>query len=191
MIRHQNIWHMYEGNKGLIVITDDADRMKEGDIWRLIRGELRLARPIVYRYHMGKVPQDLVATTFPARYLLSDRMVLALSNGNFSGWSTYPVRVIGKDGQEILGYHGFSITGKSGPPDWSRSQRVERQVRGGIWPYLKGVYIDETTWDGSDIFIPEGTGYICIMEAVHEALKPLNLTNIEFQPISEITAPAD
>jgi len=180
---------MNEGDRGLIVITDDAERMRQDDIWRLIRGEMNLKSPITYRYHLGSKPLDLIETTFPARHLLSRRFVQALTAGGFTGWSTYPIRVLGKDGREIVGYHGFSITGKCGPVDWSRSERVDRAFRGSTKTYLRGVYFDETTWDGSDVFLVEGSARICVVQSVYEVLKPLFLTNVDFLPLSQEMVP--
>jgi len=187
----QHLWAWTEGHGGLIV-HDSQAKLGAGheEAWKLIRGDYRPDEPIVYEYLMGSKPLDLIATSYPARHLLSDRIVQALKANNFTGWRTYPVRVFGKDKQEIPGYHGFSITGKAGPADWSRSEKFQRQFRARASPYLRGLYFAEETWDRSDIFIPEGTGYICIVQPVYQALLRLRPTNVEFQPLTEILAPA-
>jgi hypothetical protein len=58
------------------------------------------------------------------RYLLRKRVFEALRQNSFSGWRSYPVQVFGKDKDEIDGYEGLQITGRSQEQDKSRGIEV-------------------------------------------------------------------
>ncbi len=44
----------------------------------------------------------------------------------------------------------------------------------------------EETWDGSDLFVPEGTAHVLMTEPVRDALLELGVTNIALERTSEI-----
>ncbi len=44
----------------------------------------------------------------------------------------------------------------------------------------------EETWDGSDLFPPEGTAHVLMTEPVRDALLELGVTNIALERTSEI-----
>jgi hypothetical protein len=159
------------------------------DVERLFLGELRLSAPLLFNFMKGasgSTAHDLIGTTFTSLLLVSDKTIGVLSG--FSGWTTYPVEVYGKRGELIPGYHGLAVTGRCGPIDYTKSTpRVcEPPIPGGgrsrQW---FGLCFDEKTWDGSDIFVPEGTHMNVVVEAVKVALEKAKITNIEFEPLSE------
>lgn len=131
----------------------------------LIQGKLRPKEPITFRHVLGRTPRDLLATTLPGRYLLSDRIVSAMKDAKFTGWTTYPVKITRKRGEDIHGYHGFSVTGRCNPLDWPKSLNQSRSS-----PH----------WDGSDIFLVQERDLIGITERVYSVLKALHPSNMEF-----------
>jgi hypothetical protein len=48
-----------------------------------------------------------------------------------------------------------------------------------------GEYFDESSWDGSDLFSPEGTTTRFVVQRVVDAFKAAKIKNIEFQRITE------
>lgn len=64
------------------------------------------------------------------------------------------MEVYGKAGEVHSGYHGLIFRGRCGPIDHSKSEEVMRQMPARTVPFLKGLYFDPETWDGSDIFMP-------------------------------------
>jgi hypothetical protein len=177
------LWEMNNAFQqgALVVISNPPIDNKES--WRLVSGEWRPAEPIGFEYHLGRTPKDLIGTsTASHRHLLSDRIIRTLSANKFTGWSTYPIRVTGKDGRQIEGYHGFAVTGRSGPPDRSRSQKTEK-FKEGSFVEIRGLFFDENTWDGSDIFLCGP--HVCVTQVVYEAVTALRPTNIEFTPLDE------
>ncbi len=85
------------------------------DPFAVVRGELHVIDPLVFEWSLGGVPRDVVGTECPPVFLVSDRTVQTLRNKSITGWRTYPVTVRGKGGDEVRGYHGFSVTGRCGP----------------------------------------------------------------------------
>jgi hypothetical protein len=54
-------------------------------------------------------------------------------------------------------------------------------------PAWKGFCPDPGTWDGSDLFIPEGTTFTCVTASVRDALVATGVVGISFQQMSEMT----
>jgi hypothetical protein len=155
---------------------------------KVLVGKLRPRYPIEFRWDTGSKPQDLMGTTHAILDLVSECFIDTLLEERASGWSTYPVRLYDKAGLELPGYVGLAVTGRAGPVDRSKS-RIELlppPVPQGQAMYAEiGMYFDPESWDGSDIFIPEGTAAVCVVERVKRALEKRKLTNIEFEALSE------
>lgn len=119
---------------------------------------------------------------------ISDKVLNLLIENNITGWKTYPIRVFDKKGNEIEGYHGFSITGRCKDLDLTLvKERVEYQYResGPIYHHIKGFPLDISTWDSSDIFILSGTGYSFMSKKVYSIFKKAKVSNIEYIKVSE------
>jgi hypothetical protein len=186
-IDYTTMWTMSDAMKRSSLIVKDEHPLNNADTLRFIQGRIHLSEPVVYKYHMGETPNDLVGTTWVGRYLLADRLIDVLRQHKLTGWSTYDVRILGENGGEISGYQGLLITGCCGAPDHSRSEVVKPRSAGFI--KMRGLYFDEKTWDGSDFFMPDSTAYICMTNTAREAILELNPTNIEFKRLDEIVAP--
>ena len=48
-----------------------------------------------------------------------------------------------------------------------------------------GMYFDPATWDGSDIFISEGSTTTIVTSRLKEQLESADVTNIRFTPLTE------
>jgi len=70
----------------------------------LLRGELRIEKPLVVRHEMGGAqPKDVVWTTSIAPFIVCQRVVEVLSVKEFTGWTTYPVEVYNRSGEVVEG----------------------------------------------------------------------------------------
>lgn len=140
----------------------------------------------------GARQYDVHGTTMVSPYLVSQRFVDTLVQNTFSGWRTFPVVAYGKKKERLEGMHGLSVTGKCGPLDISRSRiLVKPPVRPGAPRYrmLLGRYVDLTTWDGTDVFMPAESRVIIVTRAVQIALKKAKLQNITLIPLLEVEWP--
>jgi hypothetical protein len=96
--------------------------------------------------------------------------------------------VVLKDGSELPGYHGLAVTGRCGPIDDSLSDEVVLPPpvpRGRARRALRGICFDSATWDGSDVFTPEGYTASFVVERVKTAVEAAGITNVEFARLSE------
>jgi hypothetical protein len=178
-------WTLGDSHQAGVLVVKGETRMDNDALWKLIQGEWIPPVPVLYRYHMGASPSDLIATTVPGRYLLSNRILEVLKSARITGWSTYPIRILGRNGDELGGYHGFSVLGRAGLPDESRYQVVGVFPRGGF-VRVRGLTVNEKTWDGRDVFLMEGTRHICISQPVYEAISALAPGNISLTPMEEV-----
>lgn len=169
----------------------------------LLRGEVRPASPVVYKRQSGKNAYDFVSTSSVAMRLISNRVEEIFRVHGFTGWKTFPVRVFGPRRVELEGYHGLAVTGRCGPVDprrgeyrpWSPSfsqegtetespsANADRPIAG--FAVHVGAYFDEASWDGSDLFLPEGRYSIFTTHQVRNALVAAGITNIEMIPLSK------
>lgn len=168
---------------GALRVSPEGDFDKEPYI-RGISG-----RPVLSLYHlMGSKPLDLIGSGWAGLYMLSDRVIRILRDGDFSGWNTFPVEIHGKSGEHIDGYHGLGVTGRAGSIDWSMAWKKNIPPRGpgGIPSHVwVGMYFNPSSWDGSDIFVPGDTFYKIVTERVMKALIKAKVTNFVFKPLTE------
>ena len=180
--------HVYE--------LDDPDHARafrgttellEVEPFALTRGDFRPRKPLVFVHHMGgKVPTDIIWTGHVVIHLFADRVVELMRREGFTGWSTYPVEVRGKDGTVFPGYHGMSFPGRCGPIENARSTIVHEQMPGGVFPFHKGMFFDPDTWDGSDLFMPASYVGVFVTEAVKQAFEKAKVKNVRFSRLDEI-----
>jgi hypothetical protein len=149
-------------------------RMLMIDAFAIFRGETIPERPLEFDPSLGSRPYDLLPSTDVKLVLISARAQEALLP--FSGWTTYPVRVWNRSGMALNGYAGLSITGRCGPLLSARPSPYE----------YSSLYYDPGTWDGSDLFAPEGTSFVFAVPSVANAMRAYRLTNVRLRIASEV-----
>jgi hypothetical protein len=156
------------------------------DRWKLVKGDYRnIDFPITFKQDSGNKLCDILDTGWASLYLISERMKKILEENNLTGWQVFPINLYDKKGHEITGYHGFSVTGHSGPTSYEKSEIIEKRSvpEGPICKYYKGVFIDN--WDGTDFFTPEGTYQIYITKKAADVLKKNKITNMYLTNLTE------
>lgn len=163
-----------------IDIDDDVDPLA------VTRGESAVAQPVRARWAMGaSKPGDVIWTRLVHPILVSTSILDALSKLSCTGWSTYTVDLVGKKGEPIDGYHGLVVTGRCGPASWERGQRVMKKFPGGMKPVRRGLFFDEATWDGSDLWMPsDQKGNIFVSERARGVLA--RAKNVRLEPTTEV-----
>jgi hypothetical protein len=112
---------------------------------------------------------------------------MALNDAGITGFNLYPVVLKDKQKEDVEGYSGVSIVGRAGKVDFKKSEVIKEQPEG--WPKvierLKGMYFGLEEWDGSDIFLAEGSLYVFCTKKFVDAVSKLKGHNFEFTPVSE------
>jgi hypothetical protein len=158
-------------------------RLSVEQAFAAVRGELEVTAPIELRWFMGRrVSRDFIWTAIVAPKIVSDRVLSVLTSNRFTGWSTYPVAVIGPKGERITGYHGLAVHGRCGRLQDERSVEVVKPGPvGDLITVRRGRYFDESAWDGSDIFVPMGdVAFVFVVCGVYEQLRAAGVKGAAF-----------
>lgn len=149
----------------------------------LFRGDETPDSPISFRWAEGSRLYDLLLSTIPS-YLASTKTFNVLNAIGATGWSSYSIDLHGESDEVIEGYSGLVVNGRCGSLQLDRS-RVETRIGASGRPYeVKiGFYFDEATWNGSDVFTPEGTTFVFVTDKVRRGLEGSKITNVSFTPL--------
>ena len=187
MIDLSEICHMSEASKhgaarAALVGPYDIDKKLE---W--FRG--RTSRIPVFKQNEGRLFYDVVGTTIVTD-LISDRVVDAVCAAGLTGLISCPVQLLDRHGHEVPGYGHIGTTGRCGPLDPTRSQKItgRRHENGNPMPDVwKGFYFDEKSWDGADFFAPVGTTLLLATARAQKFIATIKTTNVSFFPLLEFT----
>ncbi|MEP6850584.1 MAG: DUF1629 domain-containing protein [Acidobacteriota bacterium] len=160
-----------------------------GDAYRLLKGEFASIQfPVTFRQEYGTRLCDALDTGYPGLYLISNRMKSALEAAELTGWTTFPIRLLDKQGNDIDGYQGFSVTGRCGPIDVSKSQIIEKRLvpNGPLCIYYKGLHVGLDRWDGRDFFLPKRNYGTIVTTKGATIIKSSRLTNIRLTNLTDI-----
>lgn len=132
------------------------DSLTNEDCWNLEYGNYEgIKFPVYFKHSYGSKKLLDILTTDGVFWLISEKMKNLLEKNRITGWKTYPIQLFYKRMEPIEGYYGFSITGRCGPIDFSKSEVVScDRVDNCVAKELKGVYIGLNKWDGSDFINP-------------------------------------
>lgn len=159
---------------------------------QLFYGEWRPTEPVIFKAEMGRQATDWLWSVMPLPLVcISQRLLDLLVENRFTGWTTYPVEVYGRQGEHLPGYHGLAIPSYAGEQSVSRSQVITKPIEWMIGPraplceYYHGFYFDDSRWDGSDIFRAQH-GVIVVTRMVVETFEKAGIKNVEFTPLLDI-----
>ncbi len=151
----------------------------------LFKGEKESEGPV--KFIVQSAPSganDFVEGSLITARLISKRMLSLLKHYRLTGWSTYPVELFSGGKRLRRSYYGLSVTGRCGPIDWSRRERirinslVHKGERMQIW---QGLPFDENSWDGSDFFVTRGEdAFLFVTRHAKLVLQSERITNIVF-----------
>ena len=153
---------------------------------KLIKGDYTGVNfPVIFKQKYGNELDDILDTGVVGLFLISDRMKTVLEENNLTGWKTFPIKLYDKNGNEIIGYHGLSITGRCGSASFEKSEIIEKQLvpTGPVCKYYKGISIDN--WDGMDFFSPDKKYRAFITKRTADILKKSKLTNVRLENLAD------
>jgi hypothetical protein len=117
-------------------------------------------------------PVDVVGTSWGVLLLVSKRFRDALQRLGLTGWSTRPIAL---DPQLPGDLELLVITGRCGP-----AYTASRNPLPGL-PRL-GTFIDPANWDGTDLFVADGSGEVLVSPSTVRAVQRASLRNVELEP---------
>jgi len=158
------------------------------DEWNVLRGKSHLPEGALCYPYMGKRYYDVIIPSSPFPYLVSDKIIDAFVQNSITGWKATSVKIVGK---EDLKYYVLMVTGRCGIVDRNRSEKIIQKSPGGIeCPYIRGLYFEPESWDGTDIFVADNVSWIFCTEKVKTVIEEIKATNISFERNTDITIDA-
>lgn len=150
----------------------------------LFTGKFKVEGEIIMSQIQGTKFVDVVSTGDTLN-IYSNTMFEVFEKNSFTGWGKILVVVVLRNGQRIYQYSFLTVTGKCGSLDESKTQIEDVPISNSpsAKPLIvkRGLFFDEDTWDGSDIFNPEGTFFILVTEKVRDALIQHKFTNMAIE----------
>lgn len=164
-----------------------SEWLSRDQAWRLFRGELKPAEPLRLGAYMGSRAADFLWAGLVHIVCVSSRVIDLLLANQVTGWSTYPVEVFDRKGQSLTEYSGFAVIGSECRRDRSRSQIVTKlNAAGRPIQVYKGLYFDESQWDGSDFFLVHPFSSIVVTKKVYHLFKRAKVTNVRLTPLTQV-----
>lgn len=153
---------------------------------KLIKGDYTgIDFPVIFKQKYGNKLHDILDTGIVGLFLISDRMKTILEENKLTGWKTFLIKIYDKNGSEIVGYHGLSITGRCGPTSFEKSEIIEKKLvpTGPACKYYKGISIDK--WDGMDFFSPDKKYRTFVTKKAADILTKSKLTNLRLENLAD------
>lgn len=151
----------------LLEVLDNYDQVK------LHGGDITITSMLDVKIAEGRVLYDILGFQDTSNFAISDKLRLLLIENKITGWRCYPLNIYGITNK----YFGFQIT--------SRCGEVLHPKEIGFY---SGVKFDIKSWDGSDIFSPQGTVANFCTQKVRDLLTQNNLTNISIINLNQVQA---
>ena len=181
---YRNTLHVYSYSLDLITA------------YEITRGDYsNVTFPLVCTYYQGHKLREVIACNGTA-FLIADRVKALLEAHHLTGWETFPVKVYNKKKEEVLGYHGFAVTGRCGPTHRKESSLFQKRYASGapLIDTYKGVFFNLDAWDGSDFFHAQDKKKehdvewgIYISPRAYEVIHPAKIDTFELEHLPDIT----
>ena len=168
-------------------IREDSENLSRTERNELIHGRFLLSKPLQFDAYRGGQAADFLWSTSLVLVGISSRVIDLLKSNKISGWSTYPVEIFDRKGGLLPGYYGFAVTGPICTLDRSRSEIVDKPApvpTGRGYQVYRGLYFDESQWDGSDMFWVSN-GATIVTEKVYQLFKKHKVTNILLERLDQ------
>jgi hypothetical protein len=134
----------------------------------LIRGEVRGDQLVARALREGP-PRDLVGTYWANIYVISIAFRDWLESSQLTGWLALPITVEGSAPRPT--YHLLAASGRCGPVTGSGRAVGPDMV-------APGAFLEPSTWDGADFFVPENLVGIHLTSACADRLEMSGLSNV-------------
>ena len=148
-----------------------------GELRGYLNGKFPNGKPVEFIQTSGNEARkpDLIIPSSLGWTLYHKSLIELFTEKGFTGWESYPVKIFCKNVEVNEDYHAFIVKGVCGHYDVKRSEIIDYTAERGYFilrekRYL-GMYFDEKTWDGTDVFMMENTKRIIVTKPVMQELK--------------------
>jgi hypothetical protein len=173
-----------EGFKRGAVRVKFEDHPAFADRFAILHADKQPAPRLRVHGTAGSRAYDVVGSTI-AMDLVSPRFLTTLRDGGITGWDSLPIDT--GTFKPIRGYELLRVLGRCGQIDNSKSERTIVPPRGGrSVPGWRGIFFDPSSWDGSDVFGPTGTGYVFLTKRAAQLIQQMKLSNVSLEPLASV-----
>lgn len=161
---------------------DDALSVDETfDHLGMYRGEVEVTGDVPAGLWIGASKEpDILWSGLAHPVAISARLEDALAASGITGWSSVPYTVEINGRLEKTSYRLWSIHGRCGPIDSSRSVIREREFPGGRFPMVVGRYFEPSSWDGSDLFLSPSDTLLYVTRKTVDLMTRLSVNGVGF-----------
>lgn len=161
-------------------------RLKESTK-QVMKGTEPPKTPVPFVYYRGSREKGILFGGI-SKCLIHESVIRVFKENQFTGWDTFPIEAYDKSNKKLEGYYGLFVKGRCGKIIDSWSPIEERPSPAGFMrPVKVGLYFEPDSWDGSDIFSPDGTTAIFVTKRVKETIERLKINTVIFENITETT----
>lgn len=116
----------------------------------------------------AKVPTRIVATSHAFPLLIHESVGDAFVAAGIEGWKPVPVDLLNARGEPFDGYHLLTVRGRCGPVAASGDGTL---------------YFERDSWDGCDMFVPDGTTNILVTPRAQRVIDALRERHVRLAPV--------
>ena len=179
-MENRNFFCIYLDGKNTSITANTKDFRLNMDLYdELFYGNYEnIQFPVTYKIVLGSRLHDIVSTDYSCIRLINNKVKTIFEENQFTGYKTFPVIFLDKNNREIHGYHGLSVTGRSGFRNFSSSEIIDKVLTTNeVIRKYKGFYVDE--WDGTDFFCARKSFATYVTPRVVEVLKKNKIGNFK------------
>ncbi len=155
---------------GYLTLTGKDKAVSPRTIMNYLAGRAVPPHPIEMRLK-GSRPGDFLIGELSI--FVTDHIIELFKNEKVTGWKTYPLRVVNQKPKAISGYHGLQITGRVGPLTATAKKKGKIDFK-------------ISTWDGSDLFVPEDTWFTIAHPRVISLLEKNKIKGAVWEPLPDV-----
>lgn len=122
----------------------------------------------------------------PVLRLVSRRLYKKLGEARLSGWSATPATLIGVDAQKASQYLVLTVTGRCGGLVETLPKAVTREFEKRPYKTYVGAFFDVLSWDGSEVFSPEDSGWIIVTKHARNSIMAFGVPAIAFTRLADV-----
>lgn len=171
--------------KGPIEIKNDELSFEE--LNKLSRGEFKgMQLPITFKVISGTKWTPVLKQPTVGLLVIRKDVINKLNINKITGFKSFNVLILEKDGKIIDDYFGFAITGKCGKIDFKKSKILERKTKVGFIKYYIGLFPNMETWDRTDIFRPDSSLFVIMNKKTKEIFDDFENNILDFTPLEQV-----